>query len=60
MEECDTGIYEAIVRCYNCGKSISIMVNVGTRLKDHIRLKSEPCTNCKFRIDNDSLEHKGL
>lgn len=60
MSEDKIETYEAIVSCNNCGKTLSIDVKFGVRLKEHVRLKSELCCNCNFRIDSNSLQHKGL
>ena len=54
------GEYETDIICGNCGANNILHVKEGRTVKDHLRLKSEMCENCKRRIKTYSLEHKGL
>ena len=42
--------YNVNVLCSNCGEPKIISVPLGTTLKDYMRVKSEQCSNCKYRI----------
>lgn len=42
--------YNAIVMCENCGVSCNVTIESSIRTSAHLRLKSEPCENCGFRL----------
>lgn len=46
----DKDTYFAEVECFNCGKKAEVEVDRGRMVKEHIRLKSELCKNCNFRL----------
>lgn len=42
--------YQTAIICGNCGEENIFPVEDGVLVKDHLRLKTQKCLNCHFRM----------